>query len=268
MKILLRAVLVVVAAGLVTACSTVPETGRSRVLLTSPQMEAEQGALAFNDIKRKQRVSNNSTANVQVQRVGKRIARVVEVPYAKWEFVVFDDSTPNAFALPGGKVGVNTGLLPITKTDTGLAVVIAHEVAHVTARHGGERMSQGMLTSIGGMALDVGLGVGAGMGPGARQAVLGAYGVGTQVGVMLPFSRTHEYEADRLGLLYMARAGYDPREAIAFWQRMAAASEKEGSSGGIPEFLRTHPVDQKRIEALQKMMPAAVAEYEKVKKGR
>jgi len=245
------------------ACSTVPETGRSRLLLTSPAMEAEQGQLAFQEVKRSQKVSTNTAANAQVKRVGKRLVSVVDAPGNDWEFVVFEDKTPNAFALPGGKIGVNTGLLPLTRTDAGLAVVIGHEIGHVVARHGGERMSHSALTSIGGTALDVGLGVGTGLGGLERSVLLGAYGIGSQVGVMLPYSRTHEYEADKLGLFYMARAGYDPREALAFWKRMAEASKEHG--GGIPEFLSTHPVDSNRIRHLEKHMPAALAEYEKAK---
>ncbi|MFV0338075.1 MAG: M48 family metallopeptidase [Chthoniobacterales bacterium] len=243
-----------------SACSTVQETGRKRMLFTSPDGEAQQGIAAFQEIKKTEKISSNSAAKAQVQRVGRRIASVVNVPNAKWEFVVFEDSTPNAFALPGGKVGVNTGILPIAQNDNGLAVVLGHEVAHVTTRHGGERASQGTLLSVGGNILDLGLGIfGGSAGAAVRSVAMGAYGVGAQYGIMLPFSRTHEYEADQIGLLYTARAGYDPREAIAFWKRMAAASK----GNKVPEFLATHPMDEKRIKALEKAMPAAMEEYRK-----
>ncbi|MFV0416145.1 MAG: M48 family metallopeptidase [Chthoniobacterales bacterium] len=245
-----------------SACSTVQETGRNRMLFTSPDGEAQQGAVAFQEIKKSEKISSNSAAKAQVQRVGKRIASVVNVPNAKWEFVVFEDKTPNAFALPGGKVGVNTGILPITQNDTGLAVVLGHEVAHVTARHGGERASQNTLLSIGGNVVDLGLSIfGGSIGAVTRSIAMGAYGIGAQYGIMLPFSRTHEYEADKIGLLYTARAGYDPREAIAFWQRM----EKASKGNKIPEFLTTHPMDKNRIKALQKAMPAAMEEYRKAR---
>lgn len=255
------AFLVGVGAFALLACATVPETGRRQLLVVSASEEAQLGADAFGKLKQEKRVSQNAAANAQVRRVGQRIASVVSVPHAQWEFVVFEDDTPNAFALPGGKVGVNTGILPITQTDAGLAAVIGHEVAHVVARHGGERMSQNLLTSLGGTALDVGLGVGAGVSPQARRLAMGAFGVGTQVGVLLPYSRAHEIEADRLGMIYMARAGYDPREAVAFWERMARYKAGDGGGRGVPSILSTHPVDSDRIANLQRYLPEAMAQY-------
>jgi metalloendopeptidase OMA1, mitochondrial len=195
-----------------------------------------------------------------LQRVGTRIARVAKLPNARWEFVLFESNDPNAFALPGGKVGVYTGILPITKDDAGLATVVAHEIAHASARHGAERVSQGMVAQVGGAVLSAALGA-YGIGGATQDLAMQAYGLGTQYGVLLPYSRTQELEADRIGLLYMARAGYDPREAIAFWQRFAAYNS--GKGGSAPEFLSTHPLDQNRIAQLQKFMPQALAQYQR-----
>ena len=263
-----RALAWLLAGGLVVAllggCTTAPETGRSQLLLISPAQEAEMGLSSFDKIKRERRIVATGKDAAMVQRIGERIARVAPVPGAKWEFVLFDDKTPNAFALPGGKVGVNTGILPITKDEIGLATVISHEIAHVTARHGAERASQSMAVQLGGSVLAAAIGSESAM---TRELAMQAYGVGTQVGVMLPYSRVHELEADQVGLLYMARAGFDPRGAIGFWQRFAEFNAKQGG-GRPPEFLSTHPVDERRIAELQAMMPRAVAEYERVRVAR
>ncbi|NCA69969.1 MAG: M48 family peptidase [Sphingobacteriia bacterium] len=242
-----------------TACATAPETGRRQVLLIDTAQEAELGLQAFQTIKRKTPVSRDRAANAGLESVGRRIAAVVNVPHADWEFVLFESSEPNAFALPGGKIGVNTGILPITKTDAGLATVIAHEIAHVTARHGAERMSHDLLVQLGGGVLSAALGS---QSPVARDLAMQAYGVGTQVGVMLPYSRTQEYEADRLGLLYMARAGFDPREAIGFWERFQSYNQGRARP---PEFLSTHPLDDGRIAQLRRFLPEAMATYERAR---
>ena len=254
----LAAVLIADLAG----CATAPETGRSQLLMVDPSQEAQMGLSAFEQTKAQTPISRNRAENERLQRVGKRISRVAKLPNARWEFVLFESSEPNAFALPGGKVGVYTGILPITKDDAGLATVVAHEIAHASARHGAERVSQGMAVQLGGAVLSGVLGV-YGIGGASGDLAMQAYGLGTQVGVMLPYSRTQELEADRIGLLYMARAGYDPREAIVFWQRFAAYNG--GKGGGTPEFLSTHPMDQNRIAQLQKFMPQAVAEYQRSK---
>jgi len=255
-----RAVAIAFAATLsatLATCATAPETGRSQLLLVSPAEEAQLGLKAFQQIKRQQpRVSGGKAAEV-LQRVGGRISEVAPLPNARWEFVLFKDDSPNAFALPGGKVGVYTGILPITKNEAGLATVIGHEIAHAVARHGAERMSHGMLVQLGGAGLSAALGQDAGA---TGDLIMQAYGIGSQLGVMLPYSRTQELEADELGLLYMARAGYDPREAIDFWKRFAQYNAKRG--GAPPEFLSTHPLDSRRIAALERAMPRAVAEYE------
>lgn len=239
------------------ACATAPETGRRQLLLVSPAEEAQLGLKAFDRIKREHQVVRRGQDAAMLQRVGGRISEVAALPNARWEFVLFEEDSPNAFALPGGKVGVYTAILPITKDEAGLATVIGHEIAHAVARHGAERMSHGMLVQLGGAGLSAALGSDAGV---TGELIMQAYGVGSQLGVMLPYSRTQELEADELGLLYMARAGYDPREAIAFWKRFAAYNAERG--GAPPAFLSTHPLDQRRIAQLQRLMPRAMAEYE------
>lgn len=256
---LLAAALTAAAAG----CATAPETGRQQLLLVSPAQEAQLGLQAFQQVKQEQPIVRTGADAEMVRRVGARIAAVAPLPNADWEFVLFKDQQPNAFALPAGKVGIYTGILPITKNETGLATVIGHEVAHAVARHGAERMSQSMVVQLGGAGLSAAMGAEAGA---ARDLALQAYGVGTQFGVMLPYSRTQELEADELGLLYMARAGYDPREAIAFWQRFAEYNDQRG--GQTVEFLSTHPLDQRRIARLEQLMPRALAEYERARSMR
>jgi predicted Zn-dependent protease len=167
--------------------------------------------------------------------------------------VIDNEKTANAFALPGGKVAVYTGIFPVSKTEGGLAAVMAHEVAHVLARHGGERLSQGLLAQMGGVAVQVGM---AGSDPGVVQGVMAAYGLGANVGVLLPYSRLQESEADRIGLILMAQAGYDPREAVHLWERMAQQDRNRP-----PEFFSTHPSAGTRIQDLQRSMPNALTYY-------
>ncbi len=189
-----------------------------------------------------------------------RIAAVAPLPNAQWEFVLFEDQdTPNAFCLPGGKVGLFTGILPITQNEAGLATVIGHEVAHAVARHGAERISEGLLLELGGQVLDAALKTTPDK---TRSVILGAYGIGGELVVTLPHSRNQELEADHLGLLYMARAGYDPREALSFWKRFGAYSKQAGQQLG---FLSTHPLDDRRIAKLEVLMPQALQEYAKAK---
>lgn len=255
----LARVLAVLALSLaVLACATAPETGRRQLLLLSPAEEAQLGLKAFAQIKQQHPIVRRGPDAALLQRVGTRIQRVAPLPNARWEFVLFEEDAPNAFALPGGKVGIYTGILPITKDEAGLATVVGHEIAHVVARHGAERMSHEMLVKLGGAGLSTALGRDAGV---TGDLIRQTYGVGSQLGVILPYSRTHELEADELGLLYMARAGYDPREAIAFWKRFAAYNAQHG--GAPLEFLSTHPLDRRRIAQLEQMMPRALAEYER-----
>ncbi len=190
---------------------------------------------------------------------------MVKVPHARWEFVLFKDpDSANAFALPGGKVEVYTGILPITKNEAGLATVTAHKIVHVTARHGAERMSQSILIDVGGSVLSSALGEGAG--GFSHDAIMQVYSLGTTVGVALPYSRTQELEADHVGLLHMARAGYDPQQAVAFWQRFAEYDRKRGSKP--LGFLSTHPFDKTRIAALKRLMPKARQQYKQAKARR
>jgi predicted Zn-dependent protease len=257
------AVSLALAVSVLTACATAPETGRSQVLLVSTAEEARMGFKAFEQIKQKKPQVRGGSDWQALQRVGRDIAAVTRLPHAQWEFVLFkDDETANAFALPGGKVGMYTGMLPVTLNDAGLATVIGHEVAHAVARHGAERLSHSLLIEIGGAALSAALGSSSGT---ARDLAMQAYGIGTSVGVALPYSRTQELEADRLGLLYMARAGYDPSEAVRFWRRFADYSRKRG--GSLPEFLSTHPLDDRRITAIEAQLPRAMAEYRKAAEG-
>lgn len=247
-------------AAMLGACATVPETGRQQLLLISPGEEMQLGLTEFEKIKKNTPVSKDAAATATVQKVGRRIAAVAPLPNAQWEFVLFDEpKTLNAFCLPGGKVGVSSGILQITRDEIGLATVIGHEVAHAVARHGGERISQGLLLELGGQALSAATQ----SKPAATQdLILGAYGIGAQVGVMLPHSREQELEADRIGLIYMARAGYDPREAVAFWQRFQTYNAQHGGGKTIA-FLSTHPLDDVRIERIRGLLPQAMEEYRK-----
>jgi len=252
--------LVAFAAALWNGCSTVPVTGRSQLNLMSAGEEMQLGLTSFNQLKKETPISKDAAANALVQKVGNRIAAVAELPNAQWEFVVFESKEANAFCLPGGKVGVYTGILPITKDEAGMATVLGHEVAHAVAHHGGERMSQETLRQAGNEVLAVSM---SNTDPRTQAIAKMAYGIGTQVGAILPYSRLHESEADEIGLRYMARAGYDPEAAVGFWQRFAAYSQRQG--GGVPVFLRTHPTDEKRIQQLKTLIPDAKAEYRPAK---
>ncbi len=248
-------------------CETNPYTGRSQLLITSVSQEMQMGAQAYDQVKSdpKMRLSQDPREVEPVKRV---VARIVEAAkrskYAEmaqqfqWEVTVIkDDKTANAFALPGGKMAVYTGIFPMAKTEAGLAAVMGHEVVHALARHGAERMSQGQLTNA---ALQVaGAAAGAaGDGGMLSQAAMAALGAGAQVGILLPFSRKHESEADYVGILLAADAGYDPRESIALWERMG-----QMSGGGAPsEFMSTHPSHETRIAQLKKWMPEAMAIFQ------
>jgi len=242
---------------LLTGCLTVPETGRRQVMLISSQQEMQLGLTAFQQLKKDTPVSRDPAINDMVQRVGRRIAAVAALPGAQWEFVVFESKEANAFCLPGGKVGIYTGILPVTKDEAGMATVIGHEVAHAVARHGAERVSEGMLLQTGGGLLGVSL---SNADPRTQVLVMAAYGIGAKVGRELPHSRGQESEADHIGLIYMARAGYDPEAAVGFWQRFADFTRTQGGSA-TPAFLRTHPLDTVRIRQIQQWMPEAKANY-------
>ena len=226
----------------------------------TPQQEYQLGLTEFEKLKKSTPISTDKANTALLQRVGTRIAAVAPLPGAQWEFVLFDaPDNANAFCLPGGKVGVYSGILAVTRDEAGLATVIGHEVAHAVARHGAERLSQGLLLQYGGELLSQVLQT---QPQAAQQLILGAYGIGGRVGVVLPHSRSQELEADRVGLLYMARAGYDPRQAVVFWQRFSAHAQSSGSSP--VEFLSTHPLDSTRIARLEAILPAAMSEYRRV----
>jgi metalloendopeptidase OMA1, mitochondrial len=249
-------VALVLALGL-AACSTVPETGRRQLNLLSPGQEMELGLTAFDQMKQEMPISKDPAANDLVQTVGQRISAVADLPGAQWEFFVFESEQANAFCLPGGKVGIYTGILPITLNEAGLATVIGHEVAHAVARHGAERVSEALLLQTGGGILGASL---SGSDPAVQTAAATAYGLGTALGRELPHSRRQESEADYIGLLYMARAGYDPEEAVRFWERFAEVNRHSG--GATPWFLRTHPLDEDRIARLESWMPEAKAQFQ------
>ena len=239
------------------ACTTVPETGRSQLNLISPSMERGMGRDAFTNLKARTSLSSDQNATAVLQRVGSRIAAVADLPKAQWEFVLFDNSQANAFCLPGGKVGVYAGILQITQTEAGLATVLAHEVAHAVAHHGAERISRVLVVQgIGLMAISQFTKMDAT----SKNALIVAYGLGTTLGTELPHSRLQESEADRIGLIYMARAGYDPAEAVKFWERFAEYNRAQGGSR-TPWFLRTHPLDEQRIEDLKRLLPEAQLQY-------
>lgn len=252
-----RLIPVLLGATLLAGCMTVPETGRRQVMLISSQQETQLGLSAFSQMKKDTPISKDPALNELVQRVGKRVAAVANLPGAQWEFVVFDSKEANAFCLPGGKVGIYTGILPITKDEAGMATVIGHEVAHAVARHGAERVSEGLLLQTGGSILGASVST---ADPRTQVLVMTAYGLGAKFGRELPHSRAQESEADRIGLLYMARAGYDPEAAIGFWQRFAEHNRAQGGDT-TPAFLRTHPLDSVRIQQIQQWMPEAKANY-------
>ena len=240
----------------VSGCHTVPQTGRSALHLVPSDQLASMASAQFGQLKQETPIFRDPTYNAMLQRVGERIAYVAapDIPNAQWEFVVFDDDDQiNAFAMPGGKVGVYTGLFKVVRTDADLAVVVGHEIAHVAAGHGNERVSQQLLAAGGALALQIGTND---MDSNDRALIMAAYGAGSTVGVLLPYSRFHENEADEIGLIYAAKAGYDPRAAIAFWERMEA--QKKFSP---PEYLSTHPSGSTRIRRLNELMPKAYLIY-------
>lgn len=241
---------------LLAACETVPVTGRSQLILLSEPAEIQMGVQAYQQILAKERISTDPNPNALVQRVGRRIAAATGRDDYQWEFkVIKNDKMVNAFALPGGKVAVYTGILPVARDEAGLAAVMGHEVAHAIARHGGERVSQNLLVQTG---LAVVMAALSQNDPATTRNVAALLGAGLTVGVILPFSRAQESEADRLGLIYMAKAGYDPRAARDLWVRMGQASKGRGKP---PEFLSTHPANETRIRQIEGWLPEAMRHY-------
>ncbi len=250
---------------LLSACSTVPITGRSQLNLIPGSSMLSMSLQQYDQFLKEHKLSTNQEQTQMVKRVGLKIQNAVERYFAsnglssqlanyKWEFNLVEDKQLNAWCMPGGKVVVYTGILPVTKDETGLAVVMGHEIAHAIAEHGNERMSQGLMAQMGGVALSTALSTQ----PAATQQLwMAAYGLGSQYGAILPYGRLQESEADHLGLIFMAMAGYAPNEAVGFWQRMAA--QKGGNT--TPEFLSTHPADATRIQNIQRLIPEAMKYY-------
>jgi len=259
------ATLVLVVALVVVACATVPVTGRRQLSLIPRRDLLAMSFSQYDQFLSEHPVVTGTPEAQMVERVGFRIAHAVE-DYLRergqsdhlrgydWEFRLVEDQAANAWCMPGGKVVFYTGILPITADEAGLAVVMGHEIAHAVAEHGNERMSQALLAELGGVGLAVAMRERPQY---TRNMWLAAYGAGAQVGVLLPFSRRQESEADELGLIFMAKAGYDPREAVDFWQRMA----DQRSAPGPPEFLSTHPADSTRMRNLEELIPTAMQYY-------
>lgn len=258
---------IVITSVVMTACSSVPVTGRKQLNIIPSSQMMSMSYQQYDAFLKSNKLSTNAQQTQMVKTVGAKIKTAVETYFRQqgmsselngysWEFNLIESPEANAWCMPGGKVVFYTGILPITKDETGVAVVMGHEIAHAIAEHGNERMSQSLISELGGVALAVALQEKPAE---TQQLWLTAYGVGSQVGVMLPFSRLHESEADRLGLIFMAMAGYDPNEAVSFWQRMA--DMKNGQSP--PEFLSTHPSDATRIRQIKSWLPEAMTYYRK-----
>lgn len=266
MNILKRFVAFLFVAPLVLiSCSTVPITGRSQINIVPDSTMISMSFQQYDEFLKKNETSTNIQQTQMVQQVGKRIQNSVEQFFSaqnmsdhiknyQWEFNLVENPTANAWCMPGGKVVVYTGIIEIAKDETGLAVVMGHEIAHAIAEHGNERMSQGLIAQMGGVALSAAMHE---QPQATQQLWMTVFGVGAQYGVMLPYGRLQESEADRLGLIFMAMAGYDPNRAVEFWTRMA--QEKEGRAP--PEFLSTHPSDETRISKIKEHLPEAMEYY-------
>jgi len=236
-------------------------TGRRQLTLIHEDKMDAMGIAAFAGLKRDGELNQDPAVNEYVRCVVVAILEVIPPEYGpddgRWEVLVFEDSTPNAFALPGGKIGVHTGMLDVATTPGQLAAVLGHEVGHVLLRHGNERMSQAILSDAAMNTASIAAGAAA---PEYQELIVGGLGVGAQFGVLLPFSRKHESEADEVGQIFMAQAGFYPAEAITLWQSMA-----EAGSGGPAQWQSTHPSDETRIARLQANLPMAMQEYEKAR---
>ncbi|MBI4495783.1 MAG: M48 family metallopeptidase [Deltaproteobacteria bacterium] len=250
---------------LLSACATVPLTERKQLNLVPDSELLAMSFQQYAEVLKKSKLSNDPAKVAMVRNIGQRVARASEdflresgrgedAKGYKWEFnLIEDDKVANAWAMPGGKVAVYTGLLPLTQDENGLATVMGHEVAHAIARHGNERMSQGLLAQMGGIGLSLALS----QKPAATQQLfMAAYGLGAQVGVLLPYSRLQESEADHIGLVLMAKAGYDPHHAVPLWERM-----KQKGGPRPPELLSTHPAPESRIEHIRTLIPEAMKYY-------
>lgn len=239
-----------------SGCNAAPVTGRQRVLLTPENQEIQLGLQAYQQTLQEETLSRDVAMSNLVKRVGNRIAEVSQRSDFDWEFNLIASTSQNAFALPGGKVAVYEGILPVCQDEAGLAVVMAHEVGHALARHGGERMTQQKVVDVG---KQVASKFTQSKFPDKAEMVAKYYGAATEYGILLPFSRRHEAEADHIGIILMARAGYDPMAAPAFWTRFGSIKTGEKT----PEWLSTHPTDARRSDNLMALMDQAQAEYQK-----
>ena len=253
---------------LASSCSQVAITGRKQFNLVPDLVMHSMSFQSYSEFISGNTISTSTAQTLMVKDVGQKIQKAVEQYCAEndlsnrikgydWEFNLVEDPNVNAWCMPGGKVVIYTGLLPITQNQSGLAVVMGHEIAHAVARHGAERMTQGLIVEMGGMALSKAL---ASRPEQTKNLFMRSYGIGTEYGVLLPYSRVHENEADHLGLIFMAMAGYNPNEAVVFWQRMADAKKGRPQP---PELLSTHPADSTRIKNIKKLIPEAMKYYKK-----
>lgn len=269
MKAALKAKLILLSGVLLSlaGCTEVEITGRQQLNFVPDSMMNSMSFQSYGEFLSAHKLSTNTEQTAMVRRVGSRIQAAVEQYCAKngiqdrladykWEFNLVEDPNVNAWCMPGGKVVVYTGLLPVAQGEAGLAVVMGHEIAHAFAKHGAERMTQGLLVELGGVALSTAM---KDYPEQTKNIFMQSYGLGTQVGVLLPYSRVHENEADHLGLVFMAMAGYNPQEAVTFWERMAASNK----GAKPPEFLSTHPADQTRIQNIKDLLPEAMTYYQK-----
>ncbi|MDP4210946.1 MAG: M48 family metallopeptidase [Bacteroidota bacterium] len=249
---------------LISACSTVPITGRRQLDLVPASQVISLSFDSYQQVLKDNKLSTDAKQTAMVKNVGVRIQKAVEEYMAQnnlssrldgfqWEFNLIESTAVNAFCMPGGKVAFYTAIMPICKDETGIAVVMGHEVAHAIANHGGERMSQGLIQQMGGSALSAAL---KNKPQATQDLALSAYGAGSNLFGILPYSRLQESEADKLGLIFMAMAGFDPREAPNFWVRMSS-----GKTQSTPEFLSTHPADETRIKGLNDYMTVALKYY-------
>ena len=261
----MKKIIFLIFTAILVACSTVPLTDRKQFVAIPASQMLSLSNQSYNQVLSESPVVDNSSALRNIRQVGHRVTDAVEeylrqnneadvLEGYEWEYNLIDEDVKNAWCMPGGKIAFYTGIMPICKDDNGIAVVMSHEIAHAIAQHGNERMSQQLALQLGGVALQTALQQESET---TMQLAMAAFGLGSQLGIMLPYSRKHEKEADELGLYFMAMAGYDPREAPEFWQRMQAASQ----GSGTPEFLSTHPDAQNRINHLKKIMPKAMDYY-------
>ena len=246
------------------SCSTVPVTGRNQLNIIPSSELMSMSFQQYTDFLKSNKLSSDTKNVALIKNVGAKIQKAVEKYFAEqkmsnqldgyaWEFNLVESDQVNAWCMPGGKVVFYTAILPICQDESGIATVMGHEIAHAIAEHGGERLSQSLLVELGGLGLQAALQSKPQL---TQQLAMTAFGIGAQVGVLLPFSRLHESEADHMGLIFMAMAGYNPNNAVSFWQRMAAQG-----GGAPPEFLSTHPSNETRINDLKKLVPKAMQYY-------